>query len=197
MRVFAAVVPSEAAVESLGEFLTSRREAGRDLRWTSPEQWHVTLAFSGAAPARAEEDLVERLARAGRRRTPFRMRLTGAGAFPDPSRGRVLYLGVQADSPWNDDEELRRLATGTRAAFAKSGCPVDGARFTPHITVARVGPPRDVVRWVRVLATFTSDWFDVEEFVLIESHLGEGPRGRPRYEERARFSIGGTRETVA
>jgi 2'-5' RNA ligase len=60
-----------------------------------------------------------------------------------------------------------------------------------------VGPPRDVVRWVRVLATFTSDWFDVEEFVLIESHLGEGPRGRPRYEERARFSIGGTRETVA
>ncbi len=58
-------------------------------------------------------------------------------------------------------------------------------------------PPRDVVRWVRVLETFSSDWFDVEEFVLIESHLGEGPRGRPRYEERARFSIGGTRETVA
>ena len=67
MRLFAAVVPPPAVVDDLAEFLEPRQEAGPDLRWTSPDQWHLTMAFMPSVPERALDELTERLARlAGR-----------------------------------------------------------------------------------------------------------------------------------
>jgi hypothetical protein len=81
MRMFAAVVPPEDVLEGLEEFLAPRREAA-PFRWAPPEQWHLTLAFMAKVPDRSVEDLLERMARAGARRTPFALRLAGGGAFP-------------------------------------------------------------------------------------------------------------------
>ena len=36
--------------------------------------------------------------------------------------------------------------------------------------------------WVRLLDGYAGPPWTVEEFALIASHLGEGPRKRPRYE---------------
>jgi glucose-1-phosphate cytidylyltransferase len=44
-------------------FVSPRREA-TPFRWTQPEQWHLTLAFSRDVPDRVYDDLVERLTRA-------------------------------------------------------------------------------------------------------------------------------------
>ena len=107
--MFAAVVPPDDVVEELEEFLAPRREAA-PFRWTVPEQWHVTLAFMERVPERSLDDLLERLTRAGRRRTPFIVALAGGGAFPDVARARVLYAAVEA-AP-DALEELRRLSTG-------------------------------------------------------------------------------------
>ena len=60
-----------------------------------------------------------------------------AGALsPTSGRARIVYAGVETDA-----EELRRMATGARAAVAKSGAEVDGQRFTPHLTLARINKP--------------------------------------------------------
>jgi 2'-5' RNA ligase len=192
VRLFAAVVPPVDVLDAIEEFFEPRREADPTLRWTSPDQWHLTLAFAADAPERALDDLEERLTRAAARRTPFALSLTGGGAFPSVGRARVLYLGVR---PGDDTAatELDRLATGVRAAFSKAGCPVDGARFRAHLTLARLGHPRDVTRWVRLLDAFATRTFLVEESALIESHLGEGPRGKPRYVVRQRFPLAGHR----
>src|ERR671932_918760 len=111
--MFAAVVPPEDVVDDLEEFLAPRREAA-PFRWTVPEQWHLTLAFMERVPERSLDDLLERLTRAGRRRTPFTLSLGGGGAFPGPSRAKLLFAAVQG-SP-DALEELHRLATGARAA---------------------------------------------------------------------------------
>ena len=185
--MFTAVMPPEDVLEELEEFLGPRREAA-PFRWTVPEQWHLTLAFMENVPERSLDDLLERLTRAGRRRTPFTVALAGGGAFPDVVRARVLYAGVEA-AP-DALEELRRLATGARAAAAKAGAPVDGASFRPHLTLARMTRPVEATRWLRVLSTYRSRPFTVEELVLVQSHLGEGPRKRPRYETVASFPLG-------
>ena len=185
--MFSAVVPPDDVVEELEEFLAPRREAA-PFRWTVPEQWHLTLAFMERVPERSLDELLERLTRAGKRRTPFTLTLGGGGAFPDVSRAKLLYAGVEA-AP-DDLEELRRLATGARAAAAKAGAPVDGATFRPHLTLARVNRPVEATRWLRVLGTYRSRPFLVEELVLVRSHLGEGPRNRPRYETVATFPLG-------
>lgn len=187
MRMFAAVTPPEDVVEELEEFLGPRRESA-PFRWTVPEQWHLTLAFLAEVPERSLDDLVERLQRAGRRRTPFSIALAGSGAFPNIARAKVLYAGVEG-AP-EALEEVRRLATGARAAANKAGAPADGATFRPHLTLARMGHPVEATRWVRVLSAYRSRDFQVEEFSLIESHLGQGPRNRPRYQVVDTFLLG-------
>lgn len=187
MRMFTAVLPPQDVLDDLAEFLGPRQEGG-ELRWTRPEGWHLTLAFMADVPDRAVDDLHERLTRAGRRRTPFTIRLAGGGAFPNPARAKVLYAAVAGEP--QDVEELRRLATGARAAANKAGAPADGATFRPHLTLARMRRPVEATRWLRVLSTYESRPFEVAELALVESHLGQGPGNRPRYDVAATFPLG-------
>ena len=187
--MFVALVPPEPALEDLAEFLAPRHEAGPELRWTVPEQWHVTLAFLPDVADRHLDDLVERLGRAAARRTPFRTVLVGGGAFPDATRAKVVYAGVRPlDEPGST--ELGRLATGARAAASRAGTTVEGGAFHPHLTLARSGRPIEASRWLRVLDSYRGPEWTALEVALIASHLGEGPRRRPRYERVATFEVG-------
>ena len=85
--------------------------------------------------------------------------------------------------------ELDRLAVGARAAAAKSGAPPDGASFVPHLTLARMNRPVEATRWLRVLGAYQGPTWTVEEIELVASHLGEGPRKRPRHETLATFPL--------
>jgi 2'-5' RNA ligase len=178
MRLFAALVPPAAALEHLAEFLDVRRDAG-ELRWVQADQVHVTLSFFESVPDRKLDDLVERLGRAAARRTSFETGIRGGGAFPDAGRAKVLWAGLDLDETGRT--ELDRLATGCRAAASRAGVAVDGARFRPHLTVARTRSPHDVSNWVRLLDSYTGPRWCATEVTLVRSHLGEGPRGRPRH----------------
>jgi 2'-5' RNA ligase len=181
-RMFVAVTPSAEAVEHLSDFLEPRLDAGRELRWTDAAQWHLTLAFLAQVPDRVVDDLVERLARTAGRRAPFSAALRGGGAFPDPLHAKVLFTGVDVAS---SGPTLHRLAESVRAAANRCGAPPDGARFRPHVTIARCRRPTQVVRWVRLLDTYAGPSWSVDALTLYASHLGEGSHGRPRHEEVA------------
>jgi 2'-5' RNA ligase len=185
-RMFVAVQPPEEAIEHLDEFLAVRREAA-DFRWATTDQMHVTLAFLAAVPERRVDDLVERLARAAARRTAFDTRITGGGAFPGPVDARVLWAGLALDE--HGRTELSRLATGARAAAAKAGIEVGGGRFRPHVTVARLRRSAEVTRWVRLLEGYRGPPWRADRVELVESFLGQGPRGRPRYETVDTFPL--------
>ena len=187
MRMFVALPPPDEAVEHLDEFLAPRREAAR-FRWTSAEQIHVTLAFLAEVPDRRLDDLVERLGRAARRRTPVTTRIAGGGAFPHPAGARVLWAGLGLDEQGRS--EVGRMATGARAAATKAGVAVDGQRFRPHLTVARIGRPTEVTAWVRLLDGYQGPEWSTTTTSLVASHLGEGPRNRPRHEVVEQFSVG-------
>lgn len=186
MRMFVAVVPPEDAVEDLDAFLDVRREAGA-FRWTRAEQLHLTLAFCEHVPDRALDDVVERLGVAAARRGRFTTRIHGGGAFPDAAGARVLWAGLDLDE--SARSELERMATGARAAAARAGIAVDGQRFRPHVTVARLRRPAEVSRWVRLLDAYVGPSWRVRELALVASFLGEGPRRRPRYETVATFPL--------
>jgi len=186
--MFAAVVPPPVVVEHLDAFLDVRRAAAA-FRWATAEQLHVTVAFLADVPDRALDDLVERLARAARRRTAFAAAVAGGGAFPNPARARVVWAGLDLDE--HGRTELTRLATGARAAANRAGVPVDGQRFRPHVTLARLGHPQEVTSWVRLLDAYRGPTWTVHRLTLVASYLGEGPRGRPRYEPVEEFALSG------
>jgi RNA 2',3'-cyclic 3'-phosphodiesterase len=187
MRMFVALTPPDQALEHLDEFLAVRREAA-PFRWSLPEQVHVTLAFLAEVPERNLDDLVERLTRAARRRTAFPTRIAGGGAFPNAARARVLWAGLDVDEVGRT--EAGRMATGARAAASKAGIEVDGRRFRPHLTVARLGRPAEVSRWVRLLDAYAGPDWVADRIDLVASYLGQGPRGRPRYEVVESFEVG-------
>lgn len=185
--MFVAVVPPAEVVEHLDEFLEPRRSAG-PFRWAGVEQLHVTLAFLASVEERRLDELGERLGRAAARRTPFEARVAGGGAFPNAGRARVVWAGLDLDE--HGRTELDRMATGARAAASRTGIAVDGQRFRPHLTLARLGRPAEVSNWVRLLDAYAGPVWTVDRFTLVASHLGEGPRGRPRYEVVEEFVLG-------
>jgi RNA 2',3'-cyclic 3'-phosphodiesterase len=178
-RMFVALVPPREAVEDLDDFLEPRRDSGA-FRWALAEQFHVTLSFLAAVEDRHLDELVERLQRAGSRRTSFETRITGGGAFPNAGRARVVWAGLELDE--HGATELDRLATGARAAATRTGITVDGRRFRPHITIARLGRPAEVSNWVRLLDSYAGPTWTADRVRLVASHLGEGMGNRPRYE---------------
>jgi 2'-5' RNA ligase len=178
MRVFAALVPPPEVLDHLEEALAPRREAGADLRWTDPHQWHVTLAFMAAVPERAVEELLARVSDAVADVPAPRLALLSAGTFPDPIAARVLWAGVAGD-------DLEPLARRVRSAANRAGAAPDGGALHPHVTLARFPRPSEATRWVRALEPYAGPAWTADDVTLIASHLGESRGRRPRYEELA------------
>lgn len=191
MRAFVAVLPPPEVVEELTTFLEARREAlapRGTWRWTRPEHLHLTLAFLPELDEWREEELGEEGMRWAARMRPLALRLAGAGAFPDPGAARVLWAAVQEP----EKPRLSSWAAATRALSSRAGARVDGTRFSPHVTVARaVGPPGPAGHLLQSLDTLQTDAWTADEIALIRSHLGQGPRGTPRYEVLQTWPVGG------
>lgn len=184
--MFVAARPPADAVAHLDEFLDVRRHAAA-YRWTSSDQFHVTLAFLPSVPERRLDELSERLARAASRRTAFDTAVAGGGAFPSAAASRVLWAGLSLDQ--SARETLGLLADGARAAASRSGVEVPRQRFRPHVTIARLGIPEDTTNWVRLLDSYRGPSWRLGEIELVASYLGQGPRGRPRHEPIAAFDL--------
>ena len=184
MRLFVALEPPVHVVEHLDDFLDVRRDAGGAPRWSPADQWHVTLAFMGAAPERVAEDLVEGVGAVAARTTPVPLALAGGGCFPDVSRARVLFAGVSGG------DALAPVAASVRAACSVVGAGPSGGPFRPHITLARFGRPADATRWVRVMDAYAGPPWTATELTVVASHLPRTPGHRPRHEVLARLPLG-------
>lgn len=180
-RLFAALIPPAEIVADLDAFCEPRREAEPRLCWTPAANWHLTTVFCPDVDAGRIERLEEELAHAAARTPAPALALTGGGCFPDPLRATILFAGVAGDL-----ERLDALAARCRTAAGRAGAVVDGARFRPHLTLARSGGGVDITRLLRVLDAYASASWLAEELALIESHLHD--RGS-RYEVVARFPL--------
>jgi RNA 2',3'-cyclic 3'-phosphodiesterase len=177
MRLFAAILPSDAACEHLEDFLEVRREAA-PLRWTDAEQFHITLAFCEDFPDHRVEDLVATCEEVAGAQKSFRLRLAGGGALPNVAEARVLYVAIKEETLG----QLKSLAVVTRNALNRTGGRTSSERFLPHLTVGRTGRPTEFSNWVRLLDAYSGPSWLATEFVLVASYLGQGRRRRPRYE---------------
>jgi len=120
------------------------------VRWTKPEQWHVTLRFIGTA------DIAEALAAFGE----IGARPAQAVMGPVVQRFGRGAAAIPVDG-------LDRLAAAVVDATAGVGQPPDRRGFVGHLTIARckTGLPSQALG-----SDFTAE-FGVEEIHLIRSHL--------------------------
>jgi RNA 2',3'-cyclic 3'-phosphodiesterase len=182
MRLFVGLVPSAAALDDLDAACAPLRPERGDLRWTSRELWHVTLAFLGEVREDALPVLLPRLERAARRHPAFGLSLAGAGAFSSPARANVLWGGVSGDR-----KALGDLAMSVSASARRAGAPPpgEGRRYRPHVTLARCRMPADVAAIVAELSGYQGPAWTAGEIHLIRSTLG----GQVRYETLGTWSL--------
>ena len=166
MRLFAALdVPAEVQ-HALATVMPPPDE---QLRYVSPEQRHLTLAFYGEVAETKLEALHAGLERAANRSAPMSVRLAGAGTFPrQPAKARVLWIGVDGDV-----DMVRRLADRCAGAGRRARIAMEARAFRPHLTLARARRgAADATTSVDALAGFASPWWTVASFRLVHSHLG-------------------------
>jgi 2'-5' RNA ligase len=176
MRLFVAIAPPAAVLDELDALAGPLRAGRQDLRWTSREAWHVTLAFLGQVHESAASRLLPRLERAARRHPPFRLAFSGAGAFPAATRANVLWSGLSGDRG-----ALAHLAESVAAGASRAGAPPPdrGRRFQPHLTLARCRMPADVTGLVAALADYQGEPWTADRIHLVRSRLGATEQ--PRY----------------
>lgn len=133
-NVFVAVVPPPEVVAALSERLEPLAIPGR---LVPPPNFHITVRFVGKVDPVAYDRLLAALATRPLVE-PFRMRLGGLGAFPNPRRATVVWVGVEADPALDD------LAMIVEDAVVSAGFDPEERPFVPHLTVARVRPPENV-----------------------------------------------------
>jgi 2'-5' RNA ligase len=186
MRLFVAIAPPPGVLDELDAMAAPLRTARGDLRWTSREAWHVTLAFLGAVDETALARMLPRLERAAHRYPEIRLAFAGAGAFPQAHRANVLWSGLSGDC-----EALAKLAASVAAGARRAGAtpPDKGRGFRPHLTLARCRLPADVSGIVAALAGYQGQAWSVDRIHLVRSHLG-GP-AKPRYSSVAWWPLRG------
>lgn len=166
MRLFVAAWPPADVVSSLAALPRPEVEG---LRWTRPDQWHVTLRFMGNVD---DVDGVVAALRA--------VRVARAEAVVGPAVGRfghrILHVPV---------EGLGDAAAAVVQATAALGAPPEDRPFRGHLTLARVADRARVD--LRPLAgTPLSGAWPVEEVTLVASRLN--PSGA-RYQVVERFRV--------
>jgi 2'-5' RNA ligase len=182
MRLFVALVPPPAALDDLDAACAPLRCGRADLRWTSRELWHVTLAFLGEVSEETLPELLPRMERAARRHRVFALSLAGGGAFSSATRANVLWCGLSGDR-----QALGELAMSVKAGALRAGAaPDEKKHFRPHMTLARCRAPVDARGIVAALSGYQGPSWAVEEIYLVRSTLGSP---QPRYETQETWKL--------
>jgi 2'-5' RNA ligase len=177
-RAFIAIRIDPRAMQSLEEAQRSLQDQlpSPAIRWTPPNQIHLTLKFLGNVASNLVNPVLEALREACRPSSPFKLRLGQLGCFPGPRDPRILWVGLGGDL-----EVLRRLQTNVAEKMVPFAERSDDRPFQGHLTIGRMKrPDRKTARVLEpILKNLNMPWiaeWNVREVELIRSQLSSaGP----------------------
>lgn len=170
IRAFLAVDPPEEIFREIIKIQERLRKTIKgDIRWVRPEGIHLTLKFFGYVYQSdvANISLVVKNNVAGMKALTLNVR--NLGAFPTVTRPRVLWLGIDGDT-----EALISLQAKTDTGFHEYGFKKEERPFRPHLTLARVKEPKELVglaEAVKKNEDYVAGSFTVNGLTLFKSDL--------------------------
>jgi 2'-5' RNA ligase len=152
-RLFVAVWPPASLVAQLRE---QPRPDRAGLRWTTEDQWHITVRFLGPVEVAEQPTLLDRVADAAARTRP-----TAVVAGPRPQvLGRAVWVLPVAG--------LETVAATIERLTGEIGQPPGHRRFHGHLTLARARLPSALAG---LPAGELLDRWTVDEITLVASDL--------------------------
>lgn len=152
------------------------------IRWTKPENCHLTLKFLGEYPEENLSVLGKVLDPAAEKFSAFPLELGTIGYFPPKGSLSILWLGVK-----KGDSALLALEHEIDQALQKAAIPFDHKGFVPHLTIGRAQRGQHVYLNTKTLPPDSLfDILTVDAFYVMQSVLK--PEG-PVYTPRLRFPL--------
>jgi RNA 2',3'-cyclic 3'-phosphodiesterase len=136
------------------------------VRWTEPEDFHLTLRFIGEVDHPTFYEIGEVLASISL--APFDLVLRGLGTFPPRGAPHTLWVGVEPN------EGLQLLRRRIDRSLREIGLEPERRNFMPHVTIGRFRevPPEDRFgSWIARRSLFRTTGFPVSSFNLFSSVL--------------------------
>ncbi|HYE33400.1 MAG TPA: RNA 2',3'-cyclic phosphodiesterase [Methylomirabilota bacterium] len=174
IRTFIAVaIPEAVKREVLAAQDRLRKQVGAEkkVRWSPPEQLHLTLRFLGNVPAGEIESLIAQVQQSAAEAEPFELQVSGVGCFPSFANPRVIWAGIHGDLP-----RLIELQKQIETRTAEVGEPPEKRDYKPHLTLGRVKAEslaelRHIGLTTREYKIPASSSWRVEEVEIIRSDL--------------------------
>jgi 2'-5' RNA ligase len=179
-RLFIGVPLGDDARREIDARLRSALPDGLPGRAVPVANWHLTLRFLGATRGDQLAIIREHL-RAAALGEAFDVRFGGLGAFSRPRSARVMWIAVAEGT-----ERLRELARMAEDAARAAGFAPEEKPYTPHLTISRLQPPRNVTSAIECVPPLDEE-MRVGEVIVFRSHLGGAPA---RYEPVERLALG-------
>jgi 2'-5' RNA ligase len=139
MQSIRSFVAIELSAEAQASLLALQNELRRkvpahSVRWTAPQNIHLTLHFLGDISPAAIERAGQALAGTTAAHRPFALELARLGTFPNNRRPRIIWVGV--------DGALKALLALQQRLGQKLHESIDFSRdsrpYAPHLTIGRV-----------------------------------------------------------
>jgi len=152
-------------------------------KWSRPEQLHLTLNFLGETDDSKLPEVIEQL-RAIPLPEPIRLATAQVVCFPPHGPIRIVAAALEDEAG-----NCAKLQSAIEQACHAAGFPLEGRRWSPHVTLARVkdrvgASVRSAV--AEAGAGLGECRCEIDGFALIESRLD---RDGPMYGRIASFSL--------
>ncbi len=187
IRAFLAIdLPGEVR-EKIGDIQARLKGALEGVRWTRPEGIHLTLKFFGDIDKNTIGSISDIVEKGTKGFGPLSLTMGRMGAFPNPGRARVLWIGVEGEI-----ERLAFLQRSMEDDFEALGFAKETRSFKPHLTLGRARSSRGMITGLREVMESVRyedpNPFPAEGLTLFKSDLV--PDGAV-YTKIAYFSFGG------
>jgi 2'-5' RNA ligase len=136
VRLFLAVFPPPATRALALRTIDTLRRPNDGVSWVKEDNLHYTMRFIGEVGEDGVRRVQEAADEAAGQVAAFDAALGELGAFPNPRKARVIWIGMAQGA-----DPLKALAARLADALAKRGFERENRRFEAHLTLGRVREP--------------------------------------------------------
>lgn len=133
-RVFFAIDFDDTMRETIGSYISllKRESRSHSIRWTRPENLHITLQFLAEVKMEHIPLLIEQAQEKIKAIKPSTFQLRSISLFPSPFRPRVIVAELFPQ------DELTKLSHVLGESIKTMGYEVEKRIYRPHVTLGRL-----------------------------------------------------------
>jgi len=169
IRTFIAIKLPDHVIRRLSEIQQDLKKHGLRIKWSRPENIHLTLKFLGDIYPDDVGPVCRVVDASVKGFTSISLCAVGVGFFPGIRRPRILWTGISGQT-----DLLEKLHKAIDSGLSFLGFAKDGRRFTGHLTLGRFKGRPDSEPLIDIMKTYAdtvSDEFSVDAVSVYKSDL--------------------------